>query len=158
MKAPAGRDEILETFYAEHVGALLRNSSAWLRRLVASYTIIDADTIQLRMSVDFDLAECEEGLRYLSELKHKRRRCPKELREKIPFLLPIGLYTDTYVGFDLRDCGESRVSLITNEERDQIIRSEQFGNQMNEHLNYEQFGRHSVEPLDTTKPAETSSA
>jgi hypothetical protein len=42
VKAPAGRDEILETFYAEHVGALLRNSSAWLRRLVASYAIIDA--------------------------------------------------------------------------------------------------------------------
>ena len=132
-------------FYAEHLGALLRTSDEWLRRRVASYTVLDADTIRLHMSVDFDLTECREGLRYLTAMKAERRRYFKKLRHEgmrhlrtlqdpIPFLLPIGLHSDPYIGFDLRYCDESRVSLITRKERNQITESAQFRKQLDSPL------------------------
>jgi hypothetical protein len=129
------------TFYAEHLAALLRKSNAWLRRMVASYTIVDADTIQLRMSVDFDLTECPEGLCYLGDIEAERRRYseehrregqPKLTRNPIRFLLPIGLYSDPYVGFDLRDSCESRLNLIIKKESDKILGSTKFKDQIEE--------------------------
>ena len=98
-------------FYASHIRTLLGTSQLWVRRRVISFTIVDGDTLQIRVSLDFDLTECDAGLRYLQMLKTKN----------LPMLLPLGLYPDPYVGFDLRDCAESRVSLINKGECDAIV-------------------------------------
>lgn len=138
------KDIIIENaeFYGEHLQSLLLACDSWAMRRVVSCTIIDGDTVQFRVSLDFDLTECNEGRQYLADIQ-KRNNSKRKLTDwsglsplmisgtqltgdrlldtfPIPLLLPIGLYVVPFVGFDLRDCGESRIRLINRRERDAI--------------------------------------
>jgi hypothetical protein len=65
--------------------------------------------MQIQVSLDFDLTQCDIGRMYL-----------KAMRDYLPLLLPIGLYLEPYVGFDLRDSGDSRISFIAQRERIEV--------------------------------------
>jgi hypothetical protein len=95
--------------YAPHLWNLLRDVDSWARRRVVSCTVIDGDTMRICVSLDFDLRASKAGIEYLSELQGR------------PALIPIGLYLEPYVGFDLRDSGDTRVSLIPQSARKDIF-------------------------------------
>jgi hypothetical protein len=95
--------------YAEYLRWLLDNGDCWARRRVVSCTVVDGDTMQIQVSLDFDLTQCDIGRMYL-----------KAMRDYLPLLLPIGLYLEPYVGFDLRDSGDSRISFIAQRERIEV--------------------------------------
>lgn len=101
-------------FYADHMWKLLDAGDLWTSRRVISCTVIDGDTLKFHISIDFDLAQCAAGRAYLAALRDGVGRAER------PLLLPIGLYRDPLVGFDLRDSGDSRISFISREESDEF--------------------------------------
>ena len=102
-------------FYARHLAKLLDVDvdSLWVRRRVINCTVVDGETLRINVSIDFDLTACEAGRTYLADIAQRG-----SLR---PVLIPIGLYRDPLIGFDLRILG-TRVSLYRQEESDEITK------------------------------------
>jgi hypothetical protein len=101
-------------FYAYHLAELLNEGDLWVRRRVISCTVVDGETLKIHVSVDFDLTKCDPGRKYLKAILADSRKPARRM------LLPIGLYRDPLIGFDLRDCGDSRISFIGKKEGEEI--------------------------------------
>jgi hypothetical protein len=103
-------------FYARHLAKLLDVDvdSLWVRRRVINCTVVDGETLRINVSIDFDLTACEAGRTYLADIEQRGSRRP--------VLIPIGLYRDPLIGFDLRDSGDSRISFIAKKESDEITK------------------------------------
>jgi hypothetical protein len=102
--------------YAPFLHQLIDEMDSWILRRVVSVSVFDADSLQVRVSIDFDLTESQCAEEYLERVKNGT----------LPALvLPLGLYPSPFVAFDLRDGGENRLSLLTGptrcELRNQII-------------------------------------
>jgi hypothetical protein len=116
MAASTSRTLEYADYYADHLWKLLNIGDLWIKRRVVSCTVIDGETLKIHVSIDFDLNECEAGREYL-----KKTRSHLSCRD-LPILLPIGLYRDPLVGFDLRDSADSRISFIAKRESGEITR------------------------------------
>jgi hypothetical protein len=114
MRANTSRTSADAEFYAGHLSKLLDAGDLWARRRVVSCTVVDGDTLKFHVSVDFDLSECAAGQAYLAAAHGGRWRAER------PILLPIGLFRDPLVGFDLRDSGDTRISFIARQETDEL--------------------------------------
>jgi hypothetical protein len=108
--------EVNRENYIEPMCALFQQIDKWLLRRVVSVAMVDADVFSVRVSVDIDLREATSSAsNYISRVE----------RDELELVIPVGLYPSPYVGFDLRDSADTRLSLVSGPTRDHLQKSMQ---------------------------------